>query len=48
LWKARILLKTGKKAEAIATAQEGVRLAKESNDDEYVRLNEAVIGQAKN
>jgi hypothetical protein len=48
LWKARILLKTGKKAEAIATAQEGVRLAKESNDDEYVRLNEAVIAQAKN
>ncbi|MBD1393649.1 DUF2911 domain-containing protein [Mucilaginibacter glaciei] len=48
LWKARIQLKMGKKAEAIATAQEGVRLAKESNDDEYVRLNEAVIGQAKN
>jgi hypothetical protein len=48
LWKARILLKMGKKAEAIATAQEGVRLAKESNDDEYVRLNDAVIGQAKN
>ena len=48
LWKARIQLKMGKKAEAIATAQEGVRLAKASNDDEYVRLNEAVIGQAKN
>ncbi|WP_374948588.1 DUF2911 domain-containing protein [Mucilaginibacter sp.] len=47
LWKARIQLKMGKKAEAIATAQEGVRLAKESNDDEYVRLNEAVIRQAK-
>ncbi|MDB5285569.1 MAG: hypothetical protein JWR05_518 [Mucilaginibacter sp.] len=48
LWKARILLKMGKKSEAIATAQEGARLAKESNDDEYVRLNEAVIGQARN
>jgi hypothetical protein len=48
LWKARILLKMGKKSEAIATAQEGIRLAKASNDDEYVRLNEAVIGQAKN
>jgi hypothetical protein len=48
LWKARILLKMGKKSEAIATAQEGARLARESNDDEYVRLNEAVIGQARN
>jgi hypothetical protein len=48
LWKARILLKMGKKADAIASAQEGVQLAKASNDDEYVRLNEAVIGQAKN
>jgi hypothetical protein len=25
-----------------------VRLAKETQDDEYVRLNEAVIDQAKN
>ena len=48
LWKARIQLKMGKKTEAIATAQEGIRLAKASNDDEYVRLNEGVIGQAKN
>jgi len=48
LWKARIQLKMGKKADAVATAQEGIRLAKASNDDEYVRLNEAVIGQAKN
>lgn len=47
LWKARIQLKTGDKAAAVATAQEGVRLAKASNDDEYVRLNEAVIAQAK-
>ena len=47
LWKARIQLKSGDKAAAIATAQKGVQLAKESNDDEYVRLNEAVIAQAK-
>jgi hypothetical protein len=48
LWKARIQLKMGDKKKAIATAQEGVRLAKASDDDEYVRLNEAVIMQAKN
>jgi hypothetical protein len=48
LWKARIQLKMGDKAKAIATAQEGVKLAKATNDDEYVRLNEAVIAQAKN
>ena len=48
LWKSRIQLKMGKKNEAIATAQEGVRLAKASDDEEYVRLNEAVIYQAKN
>jgi hypothetical protein len=48
LWKARIQLKMGKKDQAIATAKEGVRLAKETQDDEYVRLNEAVIDQAKN
>ena len=47
LWKARIQLKMGDKTAAIATAQQGVKLAKESNDDEYVRLNEAVISQAK-
>lgn len=48
LWKARIQLKMGKKADAIASAQEGIRLAKATDDDEYVRLNEAVIYQAKN
>ncbi|TWR30535.1 DUF2911 domain-containing protein [Mucilaginibacter pallidiroseus] len=48
LWKARIQLKQGKKAEAIATAQQGVNLAKAADDEEYVRLNEAVIYQAKN
>lgn len=48
LWKARIQLKMGDKAKAIASALEGVKLAKATNDDEYVRLNEAVINQAKN
>lgn len=46
-WKARIQLKKGDKAAAITTAQEGVRVAKEAKNDEYVRLNEAVIAQAK-
>lgn len=48
LWKSRIQLKMGDKTKAIATAQEGVKLAKAAKDDEYVRLNEAVIAQAKN
>jgi len=48
LWKARIQFKMGDKSKAIATAQEGIRLAKAANDDEYVRLNEAVIAQAQN
>jgi len=47
LWKARIQLKMGNKAAAAATAQEGVSLAKEQKNDEYVKLNEAVLAQAK-
>jgi hypothetical protein len=47
LWKARILLKKGDKAAAIATAQEGVKIATEAKSDEYVRLNSEVISQAK-
>jgi len=46
-WKARIQLKKGDKAGAIATAKEGVALAKEAKTDEYVRLNQSVIAQAK-
>jgi hypothetical protein len=46
LWKARVQLKMGDKAGAIATAQEGARLAAESKTDEYVRLNNEVIAQA--
>jgi len=47
LWKARVLLKKGDKAGAIATAQEGVKIAQAANTSEYVRLNEEVIAQAK-
>ncbi len=47
LWKARILLKKGDKAAAIATAQEGIKMATDMKTDEYVRLNNEVIAQAK-
>lgn len=47
VWKARIQLKMGDKAGAIATATTGAALAKEGKSDEYVRLNEAIIAQAK-
>lgn len=47
LWKARILLKLGRKTEALAAAEEGVRLAAAQKDDEYVRLNQAVADKAK-
>nr|WP_249665419.1 DUF2911 domain-containing protein [Mucilaginibacter sp. Bleaf8] len=47
LWKARIQLKMGNNAAAIATAKEGARVAKEQKNEEYVRLNEALIAQAK-
>jgi|SRR6185437_11295221 len=46
LWEARIRLRMGDKAAAIAAAQEGIKMAKATNDDEYVRLNQAVIDQA--
>ncbi len=45
-WKALIQLKAGDKAGAIATATEGVELAKQQNNDEYVKLNGQVIAQA--
>ncbi|MVN90941.1 DUF2911 domain-containing protein [Mucilaginibacter aquatilis] len=46
-WKARVQLKKGDKAGAIATAKQGVALAKEAKNDEYIRLNESIIAQAK-
>ena len=47
LWEARIRLKMGDKAAAAKAAQEGIDLAKASNDDEYVRLNQAVLDKAR-
>ncbi|MBD1392127.1 DUF2911 domain-containing protein [Mucilaginibacter glaciei] len=47
LWKARVQLRQGDKAGAITTAQEGVKLATAAKTDEYVRLNNEVIAQAK-
>ncbi|SFS96733.1 Protein of unknown function [Mucilaginibacter polytrichastri] len=47
VWKARIQLKIGDKAGAITTATQGVALAKADKSDEYTRLNEAVITEAK-
>ncbi len=47
LWKARVLLKKGDKAAAIATAEQGAKIAAENKNGEYVRLNNEVIAQAK-
>lgn len=47
VWKARIQLKMGDKKAALATAQEGVKLAQDAKDGEYERLNAAVAAQAK-
>jgi len=46
LWEARIRLRMGDKNAAVAAAREGINLAKASNDEEYIRLNQAVIDQA--
>jgi len=46
LWEARIRLRMGDKVAAIAAAKEGIRMAQANKDDEYVRLNQAVIDQA--
>jgi hypothetical protein len=46
-WKAKILLKSGDKVGAIATAKTGAALAKAINNQEYVNLNESVIEMAK-
>ena len=45
-WKARIQLKAGDKAGAIATAGEGLKLAQDENSAEYIRLNQEVITRA--
>jgi lipopolysaccharide biosynthesis regulator YciM len=47
LWESRLLLRKGDKAGAIAAAEAGIELSKESNDDEYLRLNLEALSQAK-
>lgn len=46
LWKARILLKLGDKKAALATAEEGAKLAREQKNEEYTRLNEELAAKA--
>lgn len=46
-WKALIQIKAGDKAGAIMTAQKGIEIAKEENNEEYVRLNGQVLEQAR-
>jgi hypothetical protein len=47
-WKARIQLKMGDKSAAIATANEGLKLAMAEPNAEYIRLNKEVLAAAKN
>jgi len=46
-WKARIQLKGGDKNGAARTAEAGIAAAKTINNEEYVRLNSQVLGDAK-
>ena len=46
-WKARIQLKAGDKQGAIETATQGIEIAKQQNNEEYVKLNGQVIAEAK-
>jgi len=46
-WKARIQLKMGDKQGAMATASEGVKMATDSKDVEYIRLNKEVLAEAR-
>jgi hypothetical protein len=45
-WKARIELKNGDREGAIATASEGLKLAKAEPNLEYIRLNNEVLSEA--
>jgi len=45
-WMARIQLKMGDKAAAIATANEGLKLANAELNAEYIRLNKEVLADA--
>ena len=46
-WKARIQLKMGDKQAAVASANEGLKLAMEEPNAEYIRLNKEVLEDAK-
>jgi tetratricopeptide (TPR) repeat protein len=45
-WKAKIQLKSGDREGAIATANEGLKLAMAEPDAEYIRLNKEVLAEA--
>jgi hypothetical protein len=47
LWKARVQLKMGDKAGAAQTAQQGLDIATEIKNPEYIRLNTALLAEAK-
>ena len=46
LWKGRVQLKMGDKKGAAATAEAGVKIAQEIKNDEYIRLNSALLAEA--
>ncbi|MBC8054141.1 MAG: DUF2911 domain-containing protein [Sphingobacteriaceae bacterium] len=46
-WKARVQLKAGDKKGAAITAAAGLALAQEVKNEEYVRLNSAILAEAK-
>jgi len=46
-WQARILLKSGDKAGAVAAAQKGVEAATKANNSEYINLNSQVLAEAQ-
>jgi hypothetical protein len=45
-WLARLQLKTGDKKSAIISANEGLKLATDEKDAEYIRLNKEVLHDA--
>lgn len=45
--KAKILLKQGDKKAAIAAAEQSIATAREAKNDDYVRMNEKLIGDAR-
>lgn len=47
LWKGRIQLKMGDKKGAATSAEAGIKLAEEGKIPEYVRLNKALLAEAK-